>query len=563
MTQTNYGGNNIQIQTGEGNINIFHPSPSPAAEPKPFQIPFARNPYFTGRSELLTALHETLGQTGAAALTQAKAIYGLGGVGKTQTAIEYAYRYFYTQPLYEWVLWVNASELTLAADFGAIASGLALPNHKTQKLEDNIAAVSRWLETHDRWLLIFDNADDPELLKPFRPRNPKGRLLLTSRAQVFDLLEISQPLAVPDMTAPEAREFLFRRTERSLDAATDVTAADELAQELGYLPLALEQAGAYMRAKNLSFDKYLAAYRKQRLQLLERQKPLTGDYPNSVATTWAINMEAVEQTTPAAAELLRFSAFLAPDKIPYELLERGGSQLGEVLATALAEAADDPLIVPDLLSALTRYSLIRLEDADRYSIHRMVQEVLRDTMDSSTKQRWVMQSVEALNQVFPSGEFETWKQCDRLVAQVQAIALQLEDYADPPASAALSLNKAGYYLHEQGRYAEAEPLLVRSLSIYESQLGSNHPDVASSLNNLAGLYYATGCYGEAEPLYLRAVAIFLDRLGEIHPNTQTVWGNFIEFLRQAIQAGQTAQLSDHPATKGLLEQLQEAAGKER
>ena len=106
-----------------------------------------------------------------------------------------------------------------------------------------------------------------------------------------------------------------------------------------------------------------------------------------------------------------------------------------------------------------------------------------------------------------------------------------------------------------GRYSDAEPLYVRSLQIRDQQLGADHPDTASSLNNLAMLYDSTGRYSEAEPLYLRALAILFDRLGETHPNTQTVWGNFIEFLRQVIQAGQTAQLSEHPMTQDVLEQL--------
>jgi hypothetical protein len=160
------------------------------------------------------------------------------------------------------VFWVNADDLTLSADFGAIATKLLLPNHETQILEEKIAAVQRWLETHDRWLLIFDNADRPELLKPLRPRNPNGRLLLTSRSQEFDSLDIAQPIAVLDMTATEAREFLLRRTEKPLEDAIEATAADRLAQELGYLPLALEQAGAYILAKKLSVGKYLSAFKR-------------------------------------------------------------------------------------------------------------------------------------------------------------------------------------------------------------------------------------------------------------------------------------------------------------
>lgn len=151
------------------------------------------------------ALHDTLGQTGAAALNQAKAIYGLGGIGKTQMAIEYAYRYFYDQSAYEWVFWVKAeTDLSLATDLGKLADLLQLPGAPDRKLDEKVTAVLRWLETHNGWLLIFDNADRPELVKPYRPQNPNGRVLLTSRAQGFDRVGIAEPIEVQDMSTGEA-----------------------------------------------------------------------------------------------------------------------------------------------------------------------------------------------------------------------------------------------------------------------------------------------------------------------------------------------------------------------
>jgi hypothetical protein len=159
MEQINTGGVNFQVQTGSNNTNYFYPPQQDNVEPCKFNLPCNRNPYFTGCEALLAQIHETLGQTGPAAVNQAKAVSGLGGVGKTQTAIEYAYRYFHDEPFYEWVFWVNASALTLASSFGAIATSLALPNHPMNKLDENIAAVQHWLETHDRWLLIFDYPD--------------------------------------------------------------------------------------------------------------------------------------------------------------------------------------------------------------------------------------------------------------------------------------------------------------------------------------------------------------------------------------------------------------------
>jgi hypothetical protein len=489
MKQINTGGTNYQIQTGENNTNYFYPPSQDETEPKRFTVPYARNPYFTGRTEVLAQIHESLGQTGAAALSQAKAIHGLGGVGKTQTAIEYAYRYFEDEPVYEWVLWVNASNLTLAASFGSIASDLALPNHATNKLDENIAAVLRWLETNDRWLLIFDNVDDPQSIKPFRPKNLKGRILLTSRIQRLENLGVGSSIALDNLKPDEAYEFLLRRTKRGSTDPAEQQALETLARELGYLPLALEQAAAYILAKGVSFAAYLRSYQKRRLPLLEKEKPQTGDYPDSVATTWAINFEAVKQSNLAAADLLILSAFLAPDNIPYELLVLGKDHLGELLSQALADAAEDELVLPELLEELTRYSLIRLETDNRYSIHRMVQEVLRDRLDEPTRQQWQERTLEALNQAFPSPKFENWQRCERLVEHVQAIE---REQVPQTLALALLLNQAGYFLHDQGRYSEAEPL------------------------------------------YLQALAILFNQLGETHPNTQTVWRNFVYFLQQTI-----------------------------
>jgi tetratricopeptide (TPR) repeat protein len=122
---------------------------------------------------------------------------------------------------------------------------------------------------------------------------------------------------------------------------------------------------------------------------------------------------------------------------------------------------------------------------------------------------------------------------------------------------AQNLNNLALLYRLQGRYSEAEPLYGRSLSIKEQQLGADHPAVANSLNNLAKLYESQGRYSEAEPLYLRTLAILMNVLGENHPNTQTVWGNFCHLVQQAVEAGQAGELSDHPITQAVLQQMRE------
>jgi tetratricopeptide (TPR) repeat protein len=481
-------------------------------------LPFERNPFFTGRDKILKDLRLALTKNSTTSLTQA--VSGLGGLGKTQTAIEYAYRY---SGDYKAVFWVRAdSHLALSTGFVEIARLLNLPEKDAQSPDDAVRAVNGWLENNSGWLLIFDNADTPELIRGFRPHNAKGHVLLTSRAQVFDTLGIAKPLEIEAMLPEEALKFFFTRTGRDDDNLAEREAAAQLAEELGYLPLALEQAGAYITAKKPRFQDYLASYRKRSLKLLKESGPVAGDYPESVATTWAINFREVEEESEAASDLLRASAFLSPDRIPLELITKGKSELSPALSDALAEVDDDPLALNQVLEPLTRYSFIRLDsDSQTYSIHRLVQEVLRDGMDADSQHLWAERVIRALNQAFPSVEFNDWPLCERLLPHAKDAAKLIEKWDITFKEAARLLNQAAFYSQERGQYAEAEPLYKRSLAINEKALGPEHPHVATVLNNLALLYNVQGKYTEAEPLYKRSLAIDEKALGPDHPDLAT------------------------------------------
>jgi tetratricopeptide (TPR) repeat protein len=469
-------------------------------------LPFERNRFFTGREEILRALHDALVKTSAIALTQTQAISGLGGIGKTQTALEYAYRF---ADNYKATFWVRAdSHLSLSTGFVEIARLLELPEKDAQNPDDTARAVLRWLESNDAWLLIFDNADQPEILKAFRPRNPKGHTLLTSRAQVFDTLGIARPVEMEAMQPGEALAFLFSRTGREDNNDNERNAATQLAEALGYLPLALDQAAAFIVAKKARFQDYLTSYSKRRLKLLKESMPVAGDYPESMATTWALNFSEVEKVSETSSDLLRLSAFLSPDNIPLELITKGRAELGPVLSTALAEVDDDPLLLNEVLEPLTRYSLIRLDnDSQTYNIHRLVQEVLKDDMDKDTQRLWAERTVSALNKAFPSVEFNLWPLCERLIPHAKAISQPIEEWEIIIEDAGRLLNQAALYSKERGQYADAESLYKRSLTIREKMQGSNKLGLATVLNNLGELYRVRGKYAEGETLHKRALAI--------------------------------------------------------
>ncbi len=497
-----------------------------------WNVPHERNPFFTGREHVLQALRQALTRDSAAALTQIQAISGLGGIGKTQTAVEYAYHYCND---YNAVFWVRAeTEAELSTGFVQIAQLLGLPELEAQNLDKTVEAVKNWLENHHGWLLIFDNADHPELLRRFRPRNPRGHILLTSRAQVFDMLAISRPIEMQAMLPQEAFSFLFNRTGRDeRDAAEkERDAAAQLASELGYLPLALEQSSAYITTKHARFQDYLTSYRKQRLQVLNKSHPKLGDYPASVATTWDLNVREVEQT-PAALDLLHLSAFLSPEQIPLELITNGASHLGPASADLLAEAKDDPLVLDEMLEPLTRYSLIRRDvDAHTYSIHRLVQEVVKDELDAATRLLWAERAVRMVNASFPFDEVAPWPQSQRYLPHALLCATAIAHGNMQFFEAANLLHNVGIYFYNRGQYQEAEPLIQRALEIRERVLGPEHPDTAQSLNSLALLYWHQGKDEQAEPLIQRALAIYERVLGPEHPDTASSLNNLAILYRE-------------------------------
>ncbi len=175
-------------------------------------VPYGRKPYFTGREEVLTTLHQQLHEGRTAAISQTQAISGLGGIGKTQTAVEYAYRY---RDDYRHVFWIRAdTELELTNSYVAIAQALNLPLKDAENHDETVQYVRLWLNREAGWLLIFDNADHPERVQPFLPREVTGHILVTSRAQDFQDLGIVQPLEMTTLSPGEAITFLLTRTGR-------------------------------------------------------------------------------------------------------------------------------------------------------------------------------------------------------------------------------------------------------------------------------------------------------------------------------------------------------------
>jgi tetratricopeptide (TPR) repeat protein len=465
-------------------------------------------PFFTGREDVLTKLEEMLAVTGTTVLGQRQAISGLGGIGKTQTAIEYARRH---KADYQAQLWAVAqSKESLISDFVAIARLLGLRESNAEDQAFTVRAVKGWLENNTNWLLILDNADDLVIIEDFLPETPSGHLIVTSRAQVFDRIGVLNPIELDEMTPEDARTFLLMRTGRHDVGSAEEAAIEQLAMELDYLPLALEQAAAYMKELRSSSRDYLDSYRRRGLELLEKGHA-GGKYRKSVRTTWSLNFQQVEEASAASAELLRLSAFLNPDRIPVELISKGAMHLGPDLSSALCNVASDPLALDELLRPLIQYSLIhRDREAKTYDIHRLVQVVLREGMDEITKRTCVELLVKAFPCAMPdvdSIDFSEWYRIERLLPHAQTIITLIQKWQCESPQAADILNLTGRYLHLRGRLVEAVPLFTTSLRIREKILTPDHPDLATSLYNRAWLHYDQGEFDQAETMFLRALAI--------------------------------------------------------
>ncbi len=460
---------------------------------------------------MLAQLQEALAAQGRAALG------GLGGVGKSQTAVEYAHRYLEE---YDYVLWVAAqSREELVSGYSTIAGLLKLPLADAKDQTLAVGAIQRWLASHERWLLILDNADDLAMAREFMPSGKNGHVLVTTRARAVGA--VARLVDVQEMGTDEGALFLLRRSkyiaeDASLDAAAeaDQASAKQITTQLDGLPLALDQAAAYIEETSCGLSDYLELYLKHAPELLRRRGLLASNHP-PVATTWALSFENIEKANPAAAELLKFCSFLHPDAIPEELFREGAPELGPELGAVVSDA----LALNGAISEILKYSLLRRDpNAHIVEIHRLVQAVLKQGMDKNTQRLWGERAVRAANCAFPNVKFSNWPLCDRLLPHAHECAKLINKWDFQFAEAAQLLAKTRMYLFDRARYTEAETMNKQGLTVQERALGPEHPDVAKQLNYLAVLYGRQGRHAKAEALFGRVLAIQEKALGPDHPD---------------------------------------------
>ena len=534
------------------------PPPFPGSLPPVWNLTHHRNPNFVGREALLHTLGVAFAD-GPSLVT--KVITGLGGVGKTQLTVELAYRH---RERFDVVWWVRAENpLSLRADLAALAAALQL-GHDTDDLEARAAMARRWLEHHDRWLLVLDNADDPTAIASARPQGGGGIVLITSRGG--DWQAMADVVLVDVMAPDEAEAFLSRRSRRS-----EPEAARELAAELGYLPLALEQAAAFVaQTPGLSVGDYLGQYRQRDRELWLRGRP--SDYPDTVATTWDLALQRATEASPAAADLLRLMAFLHPDGVPLSILDTSGEVPG-----GLAAVAGDRLAFADAVGALAAYSLLRGTSGDSVAVHRLVQAVIRDRLDDAGRARWAATALHLVALQFPHNvdEVATWTDAARMLPHAQVVASHLLRLASTPGASehlpagaipqlVSLLTRGTRYLLRSGQRMDAVVLAEATAGCAGSLLGPEHVETLRAQAVQALAYQLAGRTDEAVALGRQVLAHRVSLLGDAHLETVSSradlavslqWARSPSCLPEAIELGEKALEQrkdllepDHPDT---------------
>jgi len=524
-----------------------------------WNVPYRRNPFFTGRTQALTLLHDAFCSGKMAIKTQA--VSGLGGIGKTQIAIEFVYRY---HSEYKFIFWLRGdTREKMLSDIAALTPMLNL-NEQRHLIE----AVRAWLRKNTKWLLIIDNIEDLRLIQTLLPSTGRGHILLTTRTQTTG--NIAQCIDLGKMALEESTLFLLRRTKIVAQDATlqDVSTADRqkaqaIAEVLDGLPLALDQAGAYIEETGCNLSNYLCRYQTVRMKLLDMRGSFDFDHPASVTATFSSSFEKIGKISPAAVELLRCSAFLHPEAIPEELIIKGNAELGP----ALQPLATDPILLDEVLGLLRKFSLVhRNSDTNTLSVHRLVQAVLQESMNEETQRLWVERIVRAINQTLPNAsDYFMWKRCQQYMPHVQHCVALIEKWKIVSREAARLLEQAAIYLqvqaqftqasalferasnirtlvaeagpaatatslmyyfwhyYYQGQYTLAEPPLWKALGLLQKIVDTDQQSLAVCLGAVAHLSYQQGKYSRAEEYFLQALTIYEKHVGLQHPSVVCIF----------------------------------------
>jgi len=448
------------------------------------------------------------------AVVQATALHGLGGVGKTQLAIEYAH---VNAENYRYVWWIDAEQGSLVGEkIAELAKWIGV--ELKGRVADDAAAVLKALRRIEDWLLIFDNADSATTIRPWLP-DGHGHVLITSRSPGWGQLATS--VGVDVMNRSEAVSLLRRRV-----ADLDSTTADELAAELGDLPLALEQAAAYLEQTAVPPASYLRRFRSRRIHMLGKGRDLA--YGGSVDTAWEFSLERLDRTEPAATVVLQLCAALAPEPVPIEIFADHAAILPEPLRSALNR--EDPLAeLDDIVAHLLSYALARRRGSE-IVVHRLVAQVVAAQQPRAKAVAITDAAAALLAVASPSNgtDPEHWPSWAVLGPHLLHASKDV-DIADPH-RLRIATHRFCWHLHARGDYAAAYDLASNLYQSSVATLGRDHPDTFDIGHILAVALSDVGKMAEACSLGGNLLTRSQRYLGDDHFTTLELAANLVYWL---------------------------------
>jgi len=475
------------------------------------------------------------------------ALYGLGGIGKTQTALAFAH---WKKEYYQSIFWISgADEAALLSGFQQIAIMTGCVGDLKSTPSGEVARkVIRWIESQEMWLLIIDNLDDIAVANGRLPAQKQGgHTLITTRNPNTEGIP-AQGLEISVLPPNEATDLFCRlsningRTEDEVKMYREE--GERIAEELGHLPLAIEQAAAYLRETGRRVEDYLPLYQKNRSnrRQLHRWTPEGNRlYQHSVATTWKLSFEAIQAATPYphATLILRLFAFLSPD-ILLEFVMRGTRSMVESFheprttptpheenltrATRLYALFQEDIKTDDNLRLLQRFSLIqRYNGGTAVKIHRLVQEVIQCDLDEIEWLNWWELVVCICLGAFPSSTNGATQMCRKYEGQVTGPLSKCPElcFGDLP----LCCDRVAHFLWDDGKFTQAKTLFEKTRNIYQNAWGPLSLSTVRAIANVSTCSWSLGLYDEAIAMDEHVFKCRRDALGPQHRDTLTAMAN--------------------------------------
>ena len=438
------------------------------------------------------------------------------------------------------MLWVHASTVPrLDQAYKSIARKLNLPGWDDLDL-NTFEVVSDWLSEHGKWLLVLDNADDLDIffaaptcsgsppvvpikqMHEYIPRSEDGTILITTRDKRvgYRLADRDEPILVSLMTIEEAETLLRSNTSYEQRLSQKHSEKMKLLEQLGYLPLAITQAAAFMFENSFSISEYLEIFHTNESEIEEIISEDLGDHrrysdtPSSILNTLTLSLDQIVEQKPLATDLLSFMAYLDRQSIPRILLKRENVRSVDFVSA---------------LGTLQAFSLINVEKSGAsFNVHQLVQLSTQRWLKGS-RLKWQKEVLRVMSEAFPVGDIDNWEECETLSPHAQTVIRYSGDIN--PLQRAKILHNLARFDDQQGRYALAEARFAEVAAIREELLGINHADTLKSLSYLGEVLFRENKYSEAEPMLRRVISELEKLLGSHDTETRLNIGHLAEVVQ--------------------------------